>query len=47
MNRTAPAESLRAAYLRLDARTLGFGRIVLGLVLIADLLRRPLDPRLL
>ena len=40
MNRTAPAESLRAAYLRLDARTLGFGRIVLGLVLIADLLRR-------
>jgi predicted DCC family thiol-disulfide oxidoreductase YuxK len=31
---------LRATYLRLDPRSLGLGRIVLGLVLIADLLRR-------
>ena len=40
MKRSAPAESLRDAYLRMDPRTLGFGRIFLALVLIGDLLRR-------
>jgi predicted DCC family thiol-disulfide oxidoreductase YuxK len=40
VNRTALAESLRATYLRLDARTLGVGRIVLALVMIGDLVRR-------
>ncbi|MES1164163.1 MAG: DCC1-like thiol-disulfide oxidoreductase family protein [Verrucomicrobiota bacterium] len=33
-------ERLRATYLRLDDRSLGLGRIVLGVVLIVDLLRR-------
>ncbi|HSS37343.1 MAG TPA: DCC1-like thiol-disulfide oxidoreductase family protein [Polyangia bacterium] len=33
-------ERLRAIYLRLDNRSLALGRIVLGVVLIADLLRR-------
>ena len=33
-------ERLRATYLRLDPRSLALGRIVLGLVLMADLLRR-------
>ncbi|HZL18907.1 MAG TPA: hypothetical protein VFG23_14295, partial [Polyangia bacterium] len=31
---------LRDTYLRIDTRSLALGRIVLGLVLIADLLRR-------
>src|SRR6185312_1636717 len=35
-----PLGSLRATYLRLDPRSLALGRIVLGLVLMADLLRR-------
>ncbi len=33
-------QRLRATYLRLDPRSLALGRIVLGLVLMADLLRR-------
>ncbi len=33
-------ERLRATYLRLDPRTLALGRIVLGLVLLVDLVRR-------
>ncbi len=40
MNRAALAEALRRTYLRLDPRSLALGRIGIGLVLIADLLRR-------
>ncbi|HVY40620.1 MAG TPA: DCC1-like thiol-disulfide oxidoreductase family protein [Polyangia bacterium] len=34
------SDHLRATYLRLDNRSLGLGRIVLGVVLLVDLLRR-------
>ena len=40
MNRGAFAERLRRTYLQIDLRSLALGRIVLGLVLIGDLLRR-------
>ena len=40
MNRGALAERLRRTYLQIDLRSLALGRIVLGLVLIGDLLRR-------
>ena len=40
MNRGALAGYLRRTYLQLDLRSLALGRIVLGLVLITDLLRR-------
>ena len=40
MNRGAFAARLRRTYLQIDLRSLALGRIVLGLVLIGDLLRR-------
>ena len=40
MNRGAFAGRLRRTYLQIDLRSLALGRIVLGLVLIGDLLRR-------
>jgi predicted DCC family thiol-disulfide oxidoreductase YuxK len=40
VTRGAVAERLRRTYLQIDLRSLALGRIVLGLVLIADLLRR-------
>jgi predicted DCC family thiol-disulfide oxidoreductase YuxK len=40
MNRAAFAARLRRTYLQIDLRSLALGRIVLGLVLIGDLLRR-------
>jgi predicted DCC family thiol-disulfide oxidoreductase YuxK len=40
MNRAALGDALRRTYLRLDPRSLALGRIGIGLVLIADLLRR-------
>ncbi|HEX3902484.1 MAG TPA: DCC1-like thiol-disulfide oxidoreductase family protein [Polyangia bacterium] len=40
MTRAALAERLRRTYLQIDLRSLALGRIVLGLVLLGDLLRR-------
>ena len=40
MTRGALAERLRQTYLQIDLRSLALGRIFLGLVLLADLLRR-------
>ena len=40
MNRARLAEAFRRTYLRIDPRSLALGRIAIGLVLIADLLRR-------
>jgi predicted DCC family thiol-disulfide oxidoreductase YuxK len=40
VNRKSIASSLRAAYLEVDPRSLGIGRILLGLTLILDLARR-------
>ncbi|HTB60071.1 MAG TPA: DCC1-like thiol-disulfide oxidoreductase family protein [Polyangia bacterium] len=45
MNRAALAGRLRRTYLQIDLRSLALGRIVLGLVLIGDLLRRIPDLR--
>jgi predicted DCC family thiol-disulfide oxidoreductase YuxK len=40
VNRAGLGEALRRTYLRIDPRSLALGRIAIGLVLIADLLRR-------
>jgi predicted DCC family thiol-disulfide oxidoreductase YuxK len=40
VNRARLAEAFRRTYLRIDPRSLALGRIAIGLVLIADLLRR-------
>jgi predicted DCC family thiol-disulfide oxidoreductase YuxK len=40
VKRSALVDSLRAAYLRVDPRTLGLGRILFALVLLGDLFRR-------
>jgi predicted DCC family thiol-disulfide oxidoreductase YuxK len=45
VNRAALAGRLRRTYLQIDLRSLALGRIVLGLVLIGDLLRRVPDLR--